>query len=175
VVRYKYRDERWLAGVFARMIARYLDANAPWFEEFDLLAAVPSYRGQGATRSWDPVGEIMGQLAPMLDGMWETVPDAVVKRGETPRMQGHSWPERHKLAAGPLRQSFVVPDPGRVSGARVLVFDDVLTEGGTLREVARALGRAGATEVAGLVLARPAWSRETGPTPSQAGLTSWRD
>jgi predicted amidophosphoribosyltransferase len=49
-----------------------------------------------------------------------------------------------------------------VAGARVLVLDDVLTDGSTLREVARVLRRAGAREVAGLILARPAW-RERPP------------
>jgi predicted amidophosphoribosyltransferase len=53
-----------------------------------------------------------------------------------------------------------------VAGARILVLDDVLTEGSTLREVARALRHAGAREVAGLVLARPAWrDRSPGADP----------
>ena len=47
--------------------------------------------------------------------------------------------------------------PTSPASARILVIDDVLTEGSTLREVARALRGAGAREVAGLVLARPAW------------------
>jgi predicted amidophosphoribosyltransferase len=38
------------------------------------------------------------------------------------------------------------------------VFDDVFTEGSTLREVARALLMAGAEEVAGVVLARQPWT-----------------
>jgi predicted amidophosphoribosyltransferase len=41
-----------------------------------------------------------------------------------------------------------------VIGKRVLVIDDVFTEGFTLREVARALRLAGALEVSEVVLAR---------------------
>ena len=44
--------------------------------------------------------------------------------------------------------------PAIVRGKRVLVYDDVYTEGLTPREVARALLGAGAVEVAEIVLAR---------------------
>jgi predicted amidophosphoribosyltransferase len=53
----------------------------------------------------------------------------------------------------------VVPDPARVAGERVLVFDDVYTEGLTILEVARALRLAGAAEVSQIVLARQPWGR----------------
>ncbi len=49
------------------------------------------------------------------------------------------------------------PDAAALAGRRVLVIDDVFTEGSTLREVARAMVRAGADEVAGLALARQPW------------------
>ena len=47
-------------------------------------------------------------------------------------MQGRHGMDRQVIASGPLRRSLVVPDPSRVTAARVLVLDDVLTEGGTL-------------------------------------------
>ena len=47
-----------------------------------------------------------------------------------------------------------MPVARRVKGKRVLVFDDVFTEGFTIREVARALRAAGAVEVSEVVLAR---------------------
>ena len=70
--------------------------------------------------------------------------------------------QRQAIACGPLRRALCVAAPGAVAGARVLVLDDVLTDGSTLREVGRVLRRAGAREVAGLILARPAW-RERPP------------
>ena len=54
LLRYKYQGERWWAPVFARMLGRYLLANAPWFEEFDLLTGVPSYLGPGAAPQLGP-------------------------------------------------------------------------------------------------------------------------
>ncbi len=158
VLRYKYRGERWWARVFARLLAEYLETNATWFEEFDTLVAMPSHRGPGARRGWDPVGEVVERLGGLVGAGWEVLADAVVKTAETPPMQGRCWAERQAIAAGPLRRCLVVPAPERVAGARILVVDDVLTEGSTLREVARALRGAGALEVAGLVLARQRWT-----------------
>lgn len=64
------------------------------------------------------------------------------------------WQERKRIAEGPLRKSLRVPDPSRVVGRRILVFDDVFTEGFTIREVAKALIDNGAEEVSEVVLAR---------------------
>jgi predicted amidophosphoribosyltransferase len=157
VLRYKYRQELWLAAVFARLFAQHLGAHSTWFEEFDLLVPTPSYIGPSARRSWDPIGEIAAQLRPLVEPLWEVGIGVVSKRWETPRMQGRPWADRQAIASGPLRRSLVVSDPDVVADARILVIDDVLTDGSTLREVARVLRRAGAREVAGLVLARPVW------------------
>ena len=160
ITRYKYRGEQGLAGAFAATLAAYLAAHPSWFEEFDLITAVPSYLGAGARRSWDPVGRILAALPDRLEGTgggWAVLAGAVVKRCETPGMAGLGWAERQAVASGPLRRALLVPDPGVVAGSQILVIDDVLTEGSTLREVARALRRAGASDVAGLVLARPPW------------------
>jgi predicted amidophosphoribosyltransferase len=158
IVRYKYRREEWWADVFARMLASHLRSHAPWFEEFDLIAPVPTYAGPGSRRPWDPVGQIARRLAPLVDPEWEVATDVVIKRAETPPMQGRDWSDRQAIASGPLRRALEVPSPGLVAGARIVAFDDVLTEGSTLREVARVLRAAGAREVAGLVLARHQWS-----------------
>jgi predicted amidophosphoribosyltransferase len=156
ILRYKYRRELWWADVFARVFADHLRAHATWF------VPMPAYTGLDARRSWDPVGEIVARLERLVHPLWETAADAVVKRAETPPMQGHGSAERRAIGTGPLRRALVVPTPRLVARARILVVDDVLTEGSTLREVARALRRSGAREVAGLVLARPAW-RDAAP------------
>jgi predicted amidophosphoribosyltransferase len=158
LLRYKYRDERWWGRHFARMVATHLQANASWFEEFHVLGTVPAYLGPGARRRWDPVRQIAEELGGLVGELWRVEPDLVVKTSETPAMQSLAWGARQAVATGPLRRALAVPVPSMVRGARVLVFDDVMTEGSTLREVARSLRLAGAAEVAGLVLARPTWS-----------------
>lgn len=166
LVDYKYRGQRRWAPILARLVAGWLHAHEVWLEEFDLLVPVPSYLGPGARRSWDPLGELSSRIATLVGPLWDVNPGTVIKTADTPPMSGRSWTSRLALAEGPLRASLSVPDPALVDGARVLVLDDVLTEGATLREVARCLRSAGAVEVAGLALTRPTvtgwrtdWSR----------------
>lgn len=158
LLRYKYKREMWLSAVFAGGLARYLRARATWFEEFDLIVGVPSYTGAGSRRGWDPVAGILDQVRPLVGPSWQVSGGVVVKTSETVPMQRLAGAERRRSAEGDLRRSLLVARPAEVDGARVLLFDDVMTEGSTLREVARALRGAGAEEVAGLVLARLPWS-----------------
>jgi predicted amidophosphoribosyltransferase len=151
--RYKYRSDRALAPVFAAMVASAIQGHPAWFEEFDLLCAVPAYCGPGARRDWDPVRSILEAAAERL-GDWVVDADLLLKRAETPALTGRSRAGRLQVARGPLRRALAVRPGRQVGGRRVLVFDDVLTEGATLHEAARLLLRCGAEEVAGLVLAR---------------------
>jgi predicted amidophosphoribosyltransferase len=165
--RYKYGGERRLAPAFATMLARFLRSRPSWFEEFALITGVPSYTGPRSRRGWDPVGAILEELDSMLSTRWTVKPQLVAKTGETPAMTGLSWGQRQAVARGPLRRALRPVGPP-LAGAQVLVFDDVFTEGSTLREVASELRRAGASDVAALVLARPAWAaarpfRRVGP------------
>lgn len=53
-----------------------------------------------------------------------------------------------------LRRSFVVQRPEEVTGRRILLVDDVLTTGTTVNECAKALRKAGASDVYVGTLAR---------------------
>ncbi|MGH9078462.1 MAG: ComF family protein, partial [Acidimicrobiales bacterium] len=165
VVAYKYGGERWWANAFANLLAAYLDSHATWFEEFDLIVAMPAYLGPGARRGWDPVGLVVAALGRLAQGRWEVNPGLVQKLAETPAMSGRTWWERERDGQGALRRALRVTDPRAVQGAAILVVDDVFTGGSSLHEVARALQGAGAAEVAGLVLARPAWRGPARPDP----------
>lgn len=166
IVRYKFGGERRLAGPLSSVLASFVDDHAAWFEEFDAMTAVPAFRGSGARRPWDPLALLLQQLSSRLPSWW-VEPGLVAKRCETPAMTGRPWSERQDIARGPLRASLVVPRPSAVAGRQILVVDDVFAEGSTMCEVARALRLAGASDVAGLVLARPPWS------PDPPGRSVW--
>jgi predicted amidophosphoribosyltransferase len=157
IAAYKYREELAWADVFGRLLVGYLDEHMPWFDDYDLLVGMPAYTGPGSRRRWDHIGLIVEVAARLSGQRWPFERGAVVKRVETAAMAGLGLGRRRACAEGSLRRALAVPDPDRVFGLRVLVVDDVFTEGSTLREVARALTLAGALEVAGLALARQPW------------------
>ncbi|MDQ1399484.1 MAG: hypothetical protein QOK20_1416 [Acidimicrobiaceae bacterium] len=156
---YKYRHQTGWATVLGRILLGYLDEHMPWFDEYDVLVPMPAFTGPAARRSWDQVGEFVAVASRLAGPCWQFESGLVVKARETPALAGLSRPARRACAEGPLRDALRVPDPAAVAGSRILVVDDVFTEGSTLREVARALVRAGADEVAGLTLARQPWQR----------------
>jgi predicted amidophosphoribosyltransferase len=162
---HKYQGQTGWATVLGRVLLGYLDEHMPWFDEFDVLVPMPAYTGAGARRSRDQVGEIVAVASRLAGPCWRVESGLVVKTKETPALAGLSRPARRACAEGSLRAALRVPEPAAVAGRRILVIDDVFTEGSTLREAARALVRAGADEVAGLTLARQPWQR--GPSSPQ--------
>lgn len=155
---YKYGERREWAAVFGRLVAGFLDEHMPWFDDYDAVTAMPVYTGPDGRRTWDHVGLIVDSAARLVGEWWPFERHLVTKTAETPAMAGLGLAGRRSGAEGRLRRVLVVGEPHRVAGRRVLVVDDVFTEGSTLREVARALMLAGAVEVAGLVLDRRPWS-----------------
>jgi predicted amidophosphoribosyltransferase len=166
---YKYRDEPGWAEVFGRVLIGFLDDHMPWFDDYDNLLPMPAFTGDGARRSWDHVGRILEVAAGLAAPRWPFAWGLVTKQFETPPVAGLPRPARRACSEGSLRRSLLVADPAAVAGRRLLVIDDVFTEGSTLREVARSLVLAGAEEVAGLTLARQPW-RSARPRPPRRNI-----
>jgi len=153
IYRYKYGEEKHLADELGRMLVDFLEENRAELQRFDVLTTVALYIGPEAARLWDYLRLIVDAAARIDPGL--CVEDEVLtKVRPTGRFLGIGVEERRAIAEGELRSALRVPDPSRVEGRRVLVLDDAYSEGFTLREMARALRRAGAAEVAGLVLVR---------------------
>lgn len=153
VLSYKYHgDLRW-AKVFARLLHEFLVGHASWFEEFALLCPVPSFQGTGARRQWGHVELFCAELAALGGPQWP-VEQLVCKVAETEPMSATSYPDRRRIATGSLAGAFVARPGALIEGQRILLVDDVCTSGATLLAVAGVLRRAGAAEVAGLVVAR---------------------
>lgn len=154
ISRFKYQGRKGWAVIFGRILVGYLDEHPDIFSGYDAITASPTYVGPGAHRAFDHTRLIV-EAAEVEDPIsWPFAPCLILKEGPTERLAGKSWRERRQIAEGPLREALRVPDSGTVEGRRILVFDDVFTNGFTIREVARALSRAGASEVSEVVLAR---------------------
>lgn len=153
ICRYKYdEDQRW-AEVLARLVVGYLDDQREQMRRFDLVTTGALYVGPRAKRLWDHL-RLIQDAAREHGPQWPFADDLIVKSAPSGRFLGIGVHERQQIAEGELRSVLSVPEPERVAGRRVLVLDDVYSEGFSLREMARVLRLAGATEVAGLVFAR---------------------
>lgn len=153
ICRYKYDEDRGWAELLGRILVGYLDENAEELARFDLVTTGALYVGPDANRLWDHLRLIL-DVARREGPTWPFADDLITKARPTGRFLGIGVQERKEIAEGELRSALAVPDPARVQGRRVLVLDDVYSEGFSLREMARALLEAGATEVAGIVFAR---------------------
>jgi predicted amidophosphoribosyltransferase len=153
VSRYKYEQDRDWAPVLGRILVGFLDERRADLAGYDLITTGALYVGPKAHRLWDTLRLVL-DAAVAVGPDWPFVPDVITKSGPTGQFLGRSVETRRAIAEHSLRDALSVPDPTLVVGRRVLVLDDVYSEGFSLREMARVLVRAGAAEVAGLVLAR---------------------
>jgi predicted amidophosphoribosyltransferase len=173
--RYKYGGVRSWAPVFGSMLVELMERRRRLLEPFDLIAASPTFVGPGG-RPFDHTRAMLIEAArqPPSGRGWPfdngTVP-VIVKTGPTPRLASLCHRERRRVAEEQLRPVLHLPDRGRTAGRRILVVDDVFTDGRTLDEVARALRlQGGAREVCGLTLCRQPWRGS--PTGSATALGS---
>jgi predicted amidophosphoribosyltransferase len=153
VYRFKYGGERDLAEVLGRILVGFLEDNREELSGYDLITTGAIYVGPRAHRLWDYL-RVIAEAAQREGPAWPFAPGLIAKSGPTDRFLGISPAERRRIAEGELRAALSVPEPERVLGRRVLVLDDVYSEGFSLREMARVLLGAGAAEVAGLVFTR---------------------
>jgi predicted amidophosphoribosyltransferase len=159
IAQYKYRGATSWASVLGRVLAGYLAEHSPWFEEFELLIPSPGHPDRPGLA--DPVERIVDAAASVAGDLWpfDVGPRrCLIKTAATMPLMEVGSPEARRLwAACDLRPALEVTEPERVHGRQVLVIDDILTDGSTLREVALALRQAGAAGVSGLVFARQPW------------------
>jgi predicted amidophosphoribosyltransferase len=174
--RYKY-EERWgSALIFGRVLAGFLEEQTETFGQFDVITASPTYVGPDG-RSFDHTRMVLeraaAEMPPGTVRPFDIAGDPLtVKTEPTPPMVGNNYQERRRIAEGPLRDA--LRGARDVRGQRVLVYDDVFTDGLTLNEVARALRLADADEVCGVTLCRQPYGGGALPS-SPAGLGDFSD
>lgn len=145
VLRFKHGDRLEGAPAFGRWMAR---AAGPLLEGCDMVAAVPLHRWRLWSRRYNQAALLALALAEQAGLVAR--PDLLTRCRATPP-QGHlSRDER----ARNVRGVFALDARADVGGRVVLLVDDVLTTGATLRECARVLIRAGAARVDVVTLAR---------------------
>jgi predicted amidophosphoribosyltransferase len=153
---YKYEGKYGWGWIFGRVVVGYLMADEETFRSFDMIIPSPTYVDPDGT-STDHTAEVLDR-ANAEDGSWPFRLDIMRKTRATRRLAGvGAFSARAHIAETDIALALEVAKPRAVAGKRVLVYDDVFTDGLTLREVAFKLKSADAEMVAGLALARQPW------------------
>lgn len=165
---YKYNAAKGWRHIFARILVGFLENRKELFAPFDLIIPMPAHP---ATRGWDHAAAVL-ESAEQLTTRWPFYlrdPQLVVRTEATPAMsQLHTYRERKANAEGAIRQSLMVTNPLMATKKKILIYDDVFTDGLTLREVARCLKGAGAAMVCGVTLARQPFKGQLKPVERSA-------
>ncbi len=141
--RLKYRSDQ---SGFLAIVDTAQDFIRSRWQPFDCIVAAPP---SVATRKTQPVVELARELGARLG-----IPvseDALLKVKVTPQMKNiDDWFERQKVLEEAIQKG-----AGNVRGKRVLLFDDLIESGATLRRVADVLLKeGGASTVHALALTR---------------------
>jgi ComF family protein len=143
VARFKYGDQTLLLHTFLPWISR---AAADLLTETDLIVPVPLHRWRLVRRQYNQAALLALAVARQFDKT--PALQALTRiRATTPQVKLHRS-ERLKNLRGAFTASHIVKDK------RVLLVDDVMTTGATLKEATSALLEAGAAVVRVLTLAR---------------------
>ena len=144
LLRYKFSGLTAYAPVFGGFLRKCLDESGI---SCDSITWVPLSAKRLRARGYDQARLLAEELA---RGAALPCERLLEKTRNSPAQSGlRSREQRQRNAAGAYR----VPDPARVAGQRVLLVDDIVTSGATLRECARMLRQAGAKSVTAMTLA----------------------
>lgn len=160
---FKYANRWGWRNIFGRVLVGFLDDERRTFEDFELIVASPTYLDPDGDRYYDHTRDVILAADVEADAGWPfdtKDPPAIIKTASTPRFAGKTWQQRRQIAENELRASLEIPNPELTDGRAILVYDDVFTDGFTLREVARCLRVQGrARLVCGVTLTRQPWRR----------------
>jgi ComF family protein len=137
---YKYRPRPQLAEALAQITAGVVNSSDA------LVVPVPLHSARARLRGFDQGRALARPLARLLRTEYR---DALTRVRDTPAQVGLGAVERERNVAGAFQWSSSERPP-----ARVLLVDDVVTTGSTLRACAAAARAAGAGVVEAAVIAR---------------------
>lgn len=147
VKRLKFGDAQEYAPLLARMIWR---AGQALLTEADFLVPVPLHRARLRQRRFNQAAEIARALSVLCDV--PVLPDLLTRTRNTQQQVGLTFKARQRNMRGAIALKLSYDD--RIKGRRLVLIDDVYTTGATVNACARALRRAGPSDIGVLTAAR---------------------
>ncbi len=144
ILRFKFRDR----ADFARPLAAFAadEVRRRFAGRYDVVTWAPVSRERRRERGYD-------QAMLLAEAVAERLGTVAVSTLEKTRHTDPNSSLGSEERAKNVRGAYRTTDPELVAGKRVLLIDDVVTTGATMRECARALRAAGASEVLGAAVA----------------------
>jgi predicted amidophosphoribosyltransferase len=158
--KYKYEGRKGWGLIFARVLAGFLDLHGELFGQFQLVIPNPTFVGTGpGGRDFDHTLFVLDEAAKLVERHLPFVLNdpIIVKTAATTKLVNLNWSDRREARQNEIRPVLHVPDPDRVRGKSILVYDDVFTDGLLLNTIAGVLREHGAGRVCGVTLARQPW------------------
>lgn len=134
ILRLKYGGQPELGAWLGQLAAlHFLQLNADWFDDVDVVVAVPMHPNRERARGYNQAEEIARGISqvihkPLISGALARVADNTSQT----HMTGE---QRRKNVVG----AFELKDNQKLKGQCVLLVDDIVTTGSTLRDCIRCL------------------------------------
>jgi ComF family protein len=153
--RLKYRNDLGLCEPLSQHLVQLLQEQA-W--PVDCIVPIPLSRRRRQYRGYNQSAFLAYALALQTGLVY--LPSALQRTRDTRSQVGLTAAERHRNLDGAFSAR-----TDRISGRTVLLLDDVMTTGATLRNASRALLQAGASQVFTITLARALLEEHTSEEP----------
>lgn len=147
ITKFKYADQTLLAPIYGKWLA---SAGRELIAASDVIVPVPLYYWRFVGRRYNQAALIAQALA--RHSSLPVLPDALLRTRHTQPQAGLTRAQRLDNVKGAFEAN--PRRAGDIHGKGVLLIDDVMTTGATIRQCARALTAAGAASVNVLTLAR---------------------
>lgn len=146
ILDFKFYDHTELASLLAKML--YVAGKDIFQSGVDVIIPVPLHYSRLIKRKYNQSSLLASELSKLTGIAVDNFLLRKIKRTK-PQVECTGLARLSNL-----KGSFAIKDASSVKGKRILLIDDVLTTGSTLKECAAVLKHAGAKTVCGLTLAR---------------------
>lgn len=140
----KYNDQTYLAKIFTKMIVNNYNS---YIGEYDLIVPVPMHWLKRMFRMYNQAFLLAKEISTLTN--LPLFSDILIKTKWTKAQSSLLRAARQKN----LNNSFAIINPHLIKGKKIILIDDVLTTGATVKECCKLLKKFGASKIIVLTIA----------------------